>query len=123
MSTLERGAMRTRNPNTLVMWNFLCLSIFMIFAGAAALAQAGRGGVNGLVTDPTGAIVAGAKVTLLNHATGVEQHSVTTAAGLYSFVSLTPGVYQITATMQGFESVAQDNVKVNVDQVSTVNIA
>jgi hypothetical protein len=114
--------MKTRNPSTCAIWNSLCLCILLLCTGIA-FGQAGRGGVNGLVTDPTGAIVPGAKVTLLNHATGVEQHSVTTAAGLYSFVSLTPGVYQITATMQGFESVAQDNVKVNVDQVSTVNIA
>jgi hypothetical protein len=62
-------------------------------------------------------------VTLLNHATGVALHSVTSAAGLYTFVSLNPGAYVVTASMKGFESVAQDNVKVTVDQTSTVNIA
>jgi hypothetical protein len=76
-----------------------------------------------LVTDPTGAIIPGAKVTALNHATGIKLSTVSTAAGLYSFVSLTPGVYEVTASLKGFESVAQDNVKVTVDQVSTVNIA
>jgi hypothetical protein len=100
---------------------FLCLLI--LCTATAALAQAGRGAVSGLVTDPSGAIVPGAKVTLLNHATGVALHSVTSAAGLYTFVSLNPGAYVVTASMKGFESVAQDNVKVTVDQTSTVNIA
>ena len=102
---------------------FLCISVLILSASSAALAQAGRGGVNGLVTDPTGAIVPGARVTVVNHATGVAQHTVTTAAGLYSYVSLTPGVYVVTASQKGFESVAQDNVTVSVDQVSVVNIA
>jgi hypothetical protein len=102
---------------------FLCVLVLMLYGGVGALAQAGRGGVNGLVTDPTGAIVPGARVTVVNHATGVAQHTVTTAAGLYSFVSLNPGVYVVTASQKGFESVAQDNVNVSVDQVSVVNIA
>ena len=42
-----------------------------------ASAQAGRGSISGLVSDPSGAVVNGAKVTLLNRATGVEQHTVT----------------------------------------------
>ena len=64
-----------------------------------------------------------AKVTALDHATGVALHTVTSEAGLYSFVSLTPGLYIVTASQKGFESVAQDNVLVTVDQVTTVNIA
>jgi hypothetical protein len=99
-----------------------CTWILILCAGTAAFAQAGRGGISGLVSDPTGAIVPGAKITLLNHATGIAQHSVTTSAGLYTFVSLTPGIYRVTASQKGFESVAQDNVTVSVDQVSTANI-
>jgi len=88
-----------------------------------AFAQAGRGSISGLVTDPSGAIVPGARVTLLDRANGIEQHSATNADGLYTFISLNPGVYKVTASQRGFESVAQDNVNVTVDQKSTVNIA
>ena len=102
---------------------FLCLWMLLLAAGTAAWAQAGRGGINGTITDPTGALVPGAKVTALNHATGIAQSTVATGAGLYSFVSLNPGSYEVTASRTGFESVAQDNVTVNVDQVSVVNIA
>jgi hypothetical protein len=102
---------------------FLCTSMLVLSSGAAAWAQAGRGTINGTVTDPSGAVVPGAKVTALSHATGIEQSTVTTRGGLYSFVSLNPGSYEVTATHKGFESVAEDNVAVSVDQVSTINIA
>jgi hypothetical protein len=115
-------AMKNSNADSSFVRSILRTLILVLCAGSAAFAQAGRGSISGLVSDPTGAIVPGARVTLLNHATGVEQHSVTTAAGLYSFVSLNPGVYKVTASMKGFEGVAQDNVTVTVDQVSTVNI-
>ncbi|HKI11955.1 MAG TPA: TonB-dependent receptor, partial [Candidatus Acidoferrum sp.] len=86
-------------------------------------AQAGRGSISGVVSDPSGAVVNGVKVTALNHATGVTLHSVTNEAGLYSFVSLNPGLYVITASQTGFQSFSQNNVPVTVDQITTVNIA
>jgi hypothetical protein len=45
------------------MWNFLSVCILFLCAGSVALGQAGRGSISGLVTDPSGAIVNGAKVT------------------------------------------------------------
>ena len=102
---------------------FLGVVILILSVGTSAFGQAGRGGINGLVTDPSGAVVSRAKVTAQDAATGVATSTVTTAAGLYSFVSLTPGTYNVTASVKGFETVVQDNVTVNVDEVSTVNIA
>jgi hypothetical protein len=69
---------------------FLCL-VIAAFSTLAGWAQAGRGGIGGLVTDPSGALVPGARVTLLNRATGSTQQTLTTTAGLYSFVSVNPG--------------------------------
>ncbi|MFI5118404.1 MAG: TonB-dependent receptor domain-containing protein [Terriglobales bacterium] len=115
--------MNGRNAMVKTARNFLSVCILCLCAGSVALAQAGRGSISGLVSDPTGAMVNGAQVTALNHATAVALHTVTSAAGLYSFVSLTPGVYVVTASQKGFESVAQNNVLVTVDQVTTANIA
>jgi hypothetical protein len=100
----------------------VCACFLIVSAGISAFAQAGRGSVSGLVTDPNGALVAGAQVTLLNKATGVTQHTVTTGAGLYTFISLSPGTYQVTASQTGFASVVQDKITVNLDQVTEVNI-
>jgi hypothetical protein len=117
-----KSAIKSSKASATTMAHFLFACIIFLCAATAGLAQAGRGSISGQVSDPTGAIVPGARVTALNHATGIALHSVTTSAGLYSFVSLNPGVYEVTASLKGFESVAQDNVSVTVDQVSTVNI-
>src|SRR5579872_1364707 len=102
--------------------NFLSLGILFLCVGSIALAQAGRGSISGLVTDPAGALVAGAKVVLLDHATGATQHTVTSSAGLYTFISLNPGVYKVTAAQTGFKNSVQDKVTVNVDQATEVDI-
>src|ERR1039458_6517055 len=119
---VRRLFMNSRNAIVKTARNFLSVCILFLCAGSVALAQAGRGSISGLVSDPSGAIVPGAQVVLLNTATGVTQHTVTSSAGLYTFISLNPGVYQVTASQTGFKSVAQDNVTVTVDQVTEVNI-
>jgi hypothetical protein len=118
MTAMTSGISRSR-----IAAHLLCALLVCLAAGDAAFAQAGRGGISGMITDPTGAVIPGASVVALNHATGVKITTVSTGAGLYTFMSLNPGVYQVTASMKGFEGAAQDNVKVSVDQVSTVNIA
>jgi hypothetical protein len=115
--------MNSRNAMVKTARNVLAVCIVFLCVGSVALAQAGRGSISGLVSDASGAIVKGAKVTALNQATGVTQHTVTSDAGLYSFVSLNPGLYAVTASQKGFENVARNDVPVSVDQVTTVNIA
>jgi len=100
----------------------LCLCV--VFACAVvSFAQAGRGGINGLITDTTGAVIPGAKVTARNAGTGVKLETVSSSAGLYSFVSLAPGIYEVSAGAKGFQTVVNKNVQVSVDQLSTANIA
>jgi hypothetical protein len=103
-------------------WSFLFVCILLLGASSVALGQAGRGSISGLVTDPAGAVVPGSRVVLLNRATGLTQHTVTSGGGLYTFISLNPGVYQVTASQTGFKSIAQEKVTVNVDEVTEVNI-
>jgi Carboxypeptidase regulatory-like domain len=100
----------------------LCGFSIFVMTEAYALAQAGRGGINGLISDSSGAIVPGANLTAQNVATGGKVSSVSTASGLYSFVSLSPGMYDVTASLKGFDTVIQKNVGVTVDQVTTANI-
>src|ERR1700690_263020 len=100
--------MKFRKTGTMTLTNVLVVWILILCAGAIANAQAGRGGISGLVTDPSGAVVPGAKGTGKNYATGISSSTVTTAAGLYSFVSLNPGLYEVTASSKGFERVAQE---------------
>jgi Carboxypeptidase regulatory-like domain len=98
--------------------------VFAVFfcTGSAAFAQAGRGGISGTISDPNGALVPGAQVSLADKATGVTEHTVSSSAGVYSFISLNPGVYVVTASKSGFATVVQEKVTVNVDQTTEVNI-
>ncbi len=97
--------------------------IILVCSAAAALAQAGRGGISGLVTDQSGAIIPGAAVTAQDLANGVKITTVSSGAGLYSFISLAPGTYELTFEMKGFEKTVLKNIPVTVDQVTTVNAA
>ena len=95
--------------------------IILVCSAAAALAQAGRGGISGLVADQSGAIVPGAAVTAQDMANGVKQSTVSSGAGLYAFVSLSPGTYELTFELKGFAKMVLQNIPVTVDQVTTVN--
>jgi hypothetical protein len=97
-------------------------SILIGWAAASCFGQAGRGRISGLITDPTGAAVPSATVKLLNPATGVTLTTQTTGSGLYSFLSLNPGTYELTVEQTGFATVVQKAVAVQVDQTTTVNV-
>lgn len=97
--------------------------VLVLFAATVAFGQAGRGSINGTVTDSSGAMIPGCQVTLLNKDTSAKQETVTSAAGLYSFISLNPGVYQVTVSHSGFTTAVNEKVTVNVDQVSQANFS
>ncbi|HEX9119057.1 MAG TPA: TonB-dependent receptor [Terriglobales bacterium] len=86
-----------------------------------ALAQRIDGTLRGVVEDPTGAVVADAKVTATNVATGVAQHSTTTNAGSYTFPNLLVGTYTVTVEKAGFKKYARTNVDIRSNQVVEVN--
>ena len=79
-------------------------------ATLALFAQGERGTFNGTVTDPSGGAIVAAAVKVLNPATGVEFHTVTTDAGVYRMPSLPPGTYRITVTSPGFKAAVRENV-------------
>ena len=63
------------------------------------------GNIQGTITDPTGAVVPEAKVTILNKATGRTIDSTTTSSGVYTSGSLVPGVYTVRVAVSGFQIV------------------
>jgi Carboxypeptidase regulatory-like domain len=97
----------------IVLTTLLCIP-----AGAQSLIS---GDVNGTITDPSGAIVPNATVTLKNNSTGQTQTSATNSTGAYRFALLPPGGYTVTATASGFQT-ASRNVTITVGQASTLNM-
>src|SRR5271167_4474817 len=78
--------------------------------------------ISGTVTDPSGAIVAGATVTATNVDTGVATTQPTNASGFYSFQSLPLGTYTIDVTRSGFKSYAQTGLVLDVNSALVVDV-
>jgi hypothetical protein len=79
-----------------------------------------NGDISGTVTDPAGAVVSNADVSLTSVADGRSQTTTTNATGLYRFSFLKPGTYKLTVAAKGFKSVTE-TVSVSVGQVALVN--
>ena len=75
-------------------------------------------GINGTITDLTGAVVAGAHVTATNTSTGVPASAVTSSAGTFSIIGLIPGEYAIVVEATGFKTV-KAGLTVEVAKIST----
>src|SRR4051794_23738129 len=85
-----------------------------------AHAQAVSGTISGLVTDTSGAVVAGANITITNQETSVPAQVSTTETGYYSVPNLIPGTYEVVAEAKGFKLYRVRQVSVNLN--STVRV-
>ncbi|ADW70745.1 TonB-dependent receptor domain-containing protein [Granulicella tundricola] len=88
---------------------------------AMGLGQSQNGNVAGTVTDPSGAVVAGATVTVINVATGATRTTVTTGAGAYNIEGLPPQDYKVTVTAPGFGTTSTNTFNISVGSSNTVN--
>ena len=88
---------------------------------ASTLAQTGQGSINGRVTDPRGALVAKAEVTVTNVDTNEQQHTHTNGAGTYNVEALNPGTYRVEVAAPGFQSSITDKVTVSTAQAVQVD--
>jgi hypothetical protein len=84
-------------------------------------AQVDTGSILGTVTDASGASVTGAKVTLINEGTGAELSTTTGADGGYKFTPVRIGSYKLSVSLQGFQTVVQTGVTVNVGENVVAN--
>src|SRR6516225_2415008 len=98
------------------------LAILLLLLPSALLAQStvSTGNINGTVTDPSGAAVAGAKVTITRTDTGVETNATTNSSGAYNSGSITAGNYTVKVQAKGF-STAETAVAVQIGNNSAVN--
>jgi hypothetical protein len=88
--------------------------VFVLAATLSLPAQTFRGTILGTVTDQTGAVVSGAKVTVKNTGTGLERSTATSADGSYSLPELPIGTYSVTVTQTGFQTFVATGVTVDV---------
>ena len=93
----------------------------LLLSFMSASAQELRGTVQGVITDSSGAVIAGAAVTLRNTNTGVQTSRVANSNGQYLFDYVSPGDYTLTVEMPGFRSFVQENILVQTRSNVTVD--
>jgi hypothetical protein len=98
------------------------LLVVLSFGSTRVTAQNSTSGdIAGVVTDPSGATVPGAKLTLKDETKGNTQESTTNKDGVYHFYLLSPGPYTLTVTATGFQAFTRHS-NVAVGQVETLNV-
>jgi outer membrane receptor protein involved in Fe transport len=100
----------------------LALGSLLLVSSALAHAQVTTADLVGTIKDSSGAVVPGVTVALTNEATGVIRSTTTGDAGTYSFISLQPGRYRLTAELQGFRKVERTGVELQVNQRAQVDM-
>lgn len=100
-----------------------CLPLFFLSLLCAPIFGQGFGTIVGTVTDQSGAVVPGAKVTVTDPATGQSRAENTNAQGYYVVPSLKPAPYDISISASGFGDYTQKGVVLQADQSATVNAA
>ena len=101
-------------------------AFFLLLASICALTLPGysqfRASIQGTVTDPTGAIIPGATVTLTDNSTNHTVTTTTSGSGVYTFNALPPDQFTLTVTAPGFKKKTLSNVQILPEQANAVNV-
>jgi carboxypeptidase family protein len=114
-------------PSLRARWTMTCLGTvcvafaISVFSPTLLSAQGASGRIVGRVADPTGAVLATVKITLINEATGISRNVNSNDSGDFSFVEVVPGTYTVQFELTGFKKNLQKGVIVEVNQVVTLN--
>lgn len=101
---------------------FASLPLALLF-GLLPFAQAQyRAGLQGAVTDSSGAVVPGATVTLASKETNITRQTISDSNGTYTFNGLAPGAYALTAEKPGFKKQVLENVRITAEQMQSMPV-
>ncbi len=100
---------------------FLAVAVGAILSVSFLHAQVDTGSITGIVSDPSGALVSGAKVTLTNEGTGTSLSTATGADGVYNFSPVRIGSYRLEASAPSFKTEVQAHVTVDVSARVLIN--
>src|SRR6266852_9194827 len=99
-----------------------CLVLLSLLAlSLGAFAQIQNGQFTGTVTDPSGAAIANAKVTVTNVGTNLSVATTTNQTGLYKFNELPTGTYKMTAEAQGFRTITNTDLSLSPGTIQRVD--
>src|SRR5437773_8142402 len=104
----------------LLLGTISCASLF--FLAPSVSAQKTSGTITGTLTDPSGAVVPGATVSVVNERTAAARETMTNEEGSFSLPELEAGTYRLTVNKAGFKKLALKNVELHVADVTTLNL-
>src|SRR6202162_1790577 len=104
-------------------WPCLLLVAAILLVPFSTLAQLYTGSVTGVVTDSSGATIPDVKITLVDQGKGFSFTATTDNTGRYLLRSISPGTYSITAEAANFQKETQEDIKVDVSQNISVDLA
>ncbi len=113
--------MKTHQRKTLGYAQAALVVLGVIALVIPAQAQIGSGQIVGVVQDPSGAVIPGARVTVRHVDTGTERQVTTNEVGQYRALNLRPGEYELTVEMTGFGTVKRGGIVVTVGQTATID--
>lgn len=108
-------------PRIALRIRFLLIAAIITFLSSSASAQYGAS-LEGTVTDKSGAVVAGATVTITDQATGVSHSTVTGQSGFYRITGLPPGRYKVDVEAASFKKSSRSDVQVGSEAASAANV-
>src|SRR5437667_2433922 len=101
----------------------LITTLVVLLSSLAVFAQGNFGRILGRVTDPTGAVLPGASISIIDTQRGLARTVNTDEAGQYSAPSLIPGTYTVRVEFPGFKTLARENVVVSVGSEIRVDLS
>jgi len=96
--------------------------LLLVVVGSSSAWAQFTSGIEGTVTDPTGAVVSGATVTIKNEETGAVQTFQTQESGSFRFTTLPSSAFSISVAAPGFKTTVQEHVRLQVAEVKTLNV-
>src|SRR3974377_606500 len=93
---------------------FATIFTLMALLALSVAAQTTTSRIEGIIQDESGAVIPGARVTVLNIKTGISDETTTGSAGTFVFAALQPGTYTVSAEAQGFKKAVHSDVVLNV---------
>lgn len=100
----------------------LVVCVVVVGLATPLFAQGGRSDITGTVSDQGKAVLPGVTVTVTNEATGLQRVGVTSADGRFVISTLVPGTYMIRLELQGFQTLTQTGIVLNVGQELALNL-
>jgi hypothetical protein len=116
-----KGELMNRSACSWILRGFAVLAVSAVVCVLPLQAQVDTGSITGTVTDPSGAVVSGAKVTLTNEGTAATLTTTTGSDGLYRFSPVRIGNYRLDVAGQGFKTASETHVAVDVSSNVTRN--